>query len=106
MSRKSLLPAGLRGPLASARFAVVRLTLDHILENATGLGAPPPSWPRKELAVDIVPKAVYAFVTGAVADALAARGGPGSGQRHAAVRPGRRSGAGPAPRTDVHGRRG
>ncbi|WP_228988838.1 hypothetical protein [Streptomyces sp. DH8] len=104
--RSVMAHAGLRGPLASAQFAVVRLTTDQILENATGVGAPPPTWPRKELAVDIVHKAVYAFATGAVADALAARGGPGPGQRHAAVRPGRHSGVGPVPRTDVHGRRG
>ncbi|GAB3213737.1 hypothetical protein GCM10027294_47940 [Marinactinospora endophytica] len=33
--------AGLRGPWASAMFGVVRLTSDQILENATGVGAPP-----------------------------------------------------------------
>ncbi|GAA3009620.1 hypothetical protein Sfulv_53990 [Streptomyces fulvorobeus] len=49
-------------------------------------------------------KAVYAFATGAVADALAARGGPGPGQRHAAVRPGRHSDVGPLARRDAYGR--
>ncbi|XVS62197.1 hypothetical protein ACQPYE_28540 [Actinosynnema sp. CA-299493] len=92
--------AGLRGPVASAMFAVVRLTNDQILENATGVGAPPQTWPRKELAVDLVHKGVYAFATGAVADALAARNGPGPGQRHAALRPGRHSDVGPIARTD------
>ncbi|WP_200213760.1 hypothetical protein [Micromonospora coerulea] len=90
--------AGLRGPVASAMFTVVRLTSDQILENATGVGAPPQTWPRRELAVDVPHKAVYGFVTGAVADALAARHGPGPGQRHAALRPGRHSDVGPPPR--------
>lgn len=88
---------GLRGPLASAKFAVVRLTNDQILENATGVGAPPQTWPRKELLVDVLHKAIYAFVTGAVTDMLAARRGPGPGQRHAARLPGRHSDVGPVP---------
>ncbi|MFJ8584783.1 hypothetical protein ACIRD2_09005 [Streptomyces sp. NPDC093595] len=93
--RSVMAQAGLRGPVSSAKFAVVRLTNDQILENATGVGAPPSTWPRKELAVDLLHKTVYAFATGAVADALAARDGPGPGQRHAARRPGRRTGVGP-----------
>lgn len=96
--RSVMANVGLRGPVASAMFAVVRLTNDQILENATGVGAPPPTWPRPELAVDLLHKAVYAFTTGAVADALAARTGPGPGQRHAALRPGRESDVGPLPR--------
>ncbi|WP_399935971.1 hypothetical protein [Streptomyces kanamyceticus] len=95
--RSVMAQAGLRGPLASAQFAVLRLTNDQILENATGVGAPPSTWPRKELAVDLMHKTVYAFVTGAVADALAARGGTGPGQRHATLRPGRHSDVGPLP---------
>ncbi|MFI6931854.1 hypothetical protein [Streptomyces sp. NPDC050287] len=102
--RSVMAQSGLRGPLASAKFAVVRLTNDQILENATGVGAPPDTWPRQELVVDVLHKAVYAFTTGAVADALAARGGPGPGQRHAAVRPGRRAGIGPLPRKNAYGR--
>ncbi|WP_241249782.1 hypothetical protein [Rhodococcus sp. X156] len=62
---------GLRGPRASAAFTVIRLSLDQTLENVTGQGAPPWTWPRRELVVDVLHKAVYAFVTGAVADALA-----------------------------------
>lgn len=105
--RSVMAQAGLRGPLASAQFAVLRLTNDQILENATGVGAPPPTWPRKELVVDLVHKGVYAFATGAVADALAARGGPGPGQRHAALRPGRRADVGPTARPAAPaGRRG
>ncbi len=96
--RSVMANAGLRGPWASAMFTVVRLTNDQILENATGVGAPPQTWPRRELAVDLLHKAVYAYTTGAVADALAARTGPGPGQLHAAKRPGRHSDVGPPAR--------
>jgi hypothetical protein len=96
--RSVMANVGLRGPWASAMFAVVRLTNDQILENATGVGAPPQTWPRPELAVDLLHKTVYAFATGAVADAFAARSGLGPGQRHAALRPGRRTDVGPLPR--------
>ncbi|MER7192263.1 hypothetical protein [Streptomyces flaveolus] len=96
--RSVMAHAGLRGVWPSAQFAVVRLTNDQILENATGVGAPPSTWPRRELLVDLLHKTVYAFATGAVADALAARSGPGPGQRHAAVRPGRHADVGPLPR--------
>lgn len=65
--------AGLRGPWASGMHAVVRLTTDQTLENATGVGAPPWTWPREELVIDLAHKAVYALATGVVADALARR---------------------------------
>jgi hypothetical protein len=90
--------AGLRGPWASGMFWAVRLTNDQVLENATGVGAPPWTWPRRELAVDLLHKGVYALTTGLVADALAARHGLGPGQRHATVAPGRRPHAGPPAR--------
>jgi hypothetical protein len=90
--------AGLRGPWASAMFTVQRLSTDQILENATGAGAPPWTWPRDELVVDLLHKTVYAFATGLVADALAARSGPGPGQLHARKAPGRRHDVGPVPR--------
>lgn len=96
--RSLMAQVGLRGPLASAKFTVVRLTNDQILENATGVGAPPQTWPRSELALDVLHKAVYGLVTGLVADALAARDGLGPGQRHAARVPGRHAGVGPLPR--------
>ncbi|MFC6064303.1 hypothetical protein [Streptomyces ochraceiscleroticus] len=102
--RSVMAHVGLRGPWSSAKFAVVRLTNDQILENATGVGAPPQTWPRAELAVDLLHKTVYAFATGAVADALAARSGPGPGQRHAMLRPGRRPDAGPVARENAQGR--
>ncbi|CAM3097649.1 hypothetical protein SAXI111661_18070 [Saccharomonospora xinjiangensis] len=90
--------AGLRGPWASLMFFAVRLTNDQTFENATGVGAPPWTWPRDELVVDLVHKAVYAFATGLVADALAARRGSGPGQVHAEEFPGRRRHIGPPPR--------
>jgi hypothetical protein len=62
---------GLRGPRASAMFTVIRLANDQTLENITGQGAPPWTWPRDELVVDVLHKAVYAFTTGVIADALA-----------------------------------
>ena len=62
--------ANLRGPLASLMHAPLRLSLDQTLENATGVGAPPWTWPRDELVVDMGAKTLYALVTGAVADAL------------------------------------
>lgn len=99
--RSVMAQAGLRGPAASAKFTVVRVTNDQILENATGVGAPPATWPRAELLVDLLHKTVYGFATGLVADALAARDGLGPGQRHAAAHPGRRTDAGPLPREDA-----
>jgi hypothetical protein len=62
--------ANLRGPWASLMFAHVRLTIDQTLENATGVGAPPWTWPRDELVIDLFGKGVYAFTTGALTDAL------------------------------------
>ncbi|WP_234528373.1 hypothetical protein [Streptomyces sp. MH191] len=102
--RSVMAHTGLRGPWSSAKFTVVRVTSDQILENATGVGAPPSTWPRRELVTDLLHKVVYGFATGAVADALAARSGPGPGQRHAAARPGRRADAGPVPRHRAYGR--
>jgi len=63
---------GLRGPRAHLTHTVVRLATDQTLENATGVGAPPPSWPVSEQVVDALHKAVYAFATGVVADRLVA----------------------------------
>jgi hypothetical protein len=59
---------GIRGPLASAWHTVVRLAFDQTVENATGVGSPPSSWPVREQVVDVVHKTVYAVVTGLVAD--------------------------------------
>jgi hypothetical protein len=62
--------ANLRGPLASLMHTNLRLSFDQTLENLTGAGAPPWTWPRDELAIDVSHKALYSVVTGAVSDAL------------------------------------
>ncbi|QDV39581.1 hypothetical protein [Tautonia plasticadhaerens] len=67
---------GVRGPVGSLLFMNLRLLNDQSLENATGVGAPPWTWPVDEQAIDLLHKGVYAFVAGAVADRLVA-GPPG-----------------------------
>ena len=61
---------GLRGWRASAWHTSIRLATDQTLENATGVGAPPWTWSRRDQVIDVTHKAVYSFVTGAVADRL------------------------------------
>lgn len=61
---------GIRGPVGSFIFMNLRLLNDQTLENATGVGAPPWTWPVDEQVIDLTHKAVYAFVTGAIADRL------------------------------------
>ena len=70
--RGAMSASNLRGPTASFLHTWVRLAIDQTLENRTGVGAPPLTWPRDELVIDVAHKAVYAFATGAVADALIA----------------------------------
>ena len=60
---------GIRGAQASAVHTVIRLATDQTLENATGVGAPPATWPVRERVVDYLHKGVYAFATGLIADA-------------------------------------
>lgn len=59
---------GMRGPVVNAWHTVTRLAVDQTIENATGVGAPPTTWPVREQVVDVLHKAVYAYVTGLVAD--------------------------------------
>jgi hypothetical protein len=61
---------GFRGPVGSFLFMNLRLLNDQTLENSTGVGAPPWRWPVNEQVVDLLHKAIYAFVTGIVADRL------------------------------------
>jgi hypothetical protein len=61
---------GFRGPVGSFLFMNLRLLNDQTLENATGSGAPPWTWPVDEQAIDLLHKAVYAFAAGCVADYL------------------------------------
>jgi len=63
---------GIRGAEASATHAVARLAFDQTMENASGAGAAPSTWPRSERLIDVTQKALYAAVTGAVADRLVA----------------------------------
>lgn len=63
---------GIRGGEATMTHTVVRLAFDQTMENATGAGAPPSTWPHPERVIDVAHKALYALVTGAVADRLVA----------------------------------
>ena len=81
---------GLRGPVGSFVFLNLRLLNDQALENATGVGAPPWTWPEDEQALDLLHKAIYAFTTGLVADALAPRSSRSPTPRRGWT-PGRRS---------------
>lgn len=63
---------GIRGPVGSFLFMNLRLLNDQTLENATGVGAPPWTWPVDEQVIDLLHKAIYAFATGATADRLVA----------------------------------
>jgi hypothetical protein len=79
--------ANLRGPWASLMHGQIRLSVDQTLENATGVGAPPWTWPRDELVIDLTHKQLYSLATGALADALvsptptSSARRPGLGQR-------------------------
>jgi hypothetical protein len=63
---------GLRGPQAHLAHTVVRLSFDQTLENSTGCGAPPRTWPARERAWDIAHKAVYSLATGLFAERIVA----------------------------------
>jgi len=59
---------GVHGPFGDLMFVGVRLLIDQTLENWTGVGALPWTWPVSEQIIDILHKAVYAFGTGFWAD--------------------------------------
>jgi len=61
---------GFGGPVGSFLFMNLRLLNDQTLENATGVGSLPWTWPKDEQVIDLIQKGIYAFVTGAVADSL------------------------------------
>ena len=61
---------GVRGPVGSFLFLNLRLLNDQTLENATGVGTPPWTWPIDEQVIDLLHKTIYAFVTGVIADRL------------------------------------
>ena len=68
--RALMAQCGMRGPMGSFIFMNLRLLNDQALENATGVGAPPWTWPVDEQVIDLLHKAVYAFTTGLIADRL------------------------------------
>ena len=68
--RALLAQRGMRGPMGSFLFMNLRLLNDQTLENATGVGAPPWTWPVDEQVIDLLHKALYAFATGLIADRL------------------------------------
>lgn len=59
---------GIRGAQATATHTVVRLAFDQTVENLSGAGAPPSTWPVGEQVLDAAHKAVYSIVTGWVSD--------------------------------------
>jgi hypothetical protein len=59
---------GIRGGQATATHAVVRLAFDQTVENLTGAGAPPATWPKQEQLLDVAHKGLYSTVTGVIAD--------------------------------------
>jgi hypothetical protein len=61
---------GLRGPRAHLAHTVVRLSFDQTLENSTGCGAPPRTWPVREQVWDTAHKALYSLTTGVLAERL------------------------------------
>jgi hypothetical protein len=61
---------GLRGVRAHLAHTAVRLSFDQTVENATGVGAPPHTWPVREQVWDVAHKAVYSVITGLVAERL------------------------------------
>jgi hypothetical protein len=59
---------GVRGPFADFIFMGVRLMTDQTLENWTGVGSLPWTWPVNEQVTDLLHKFVFAFVTGYLTD--------------------------------------
>ncbi|KAJ9496143.1 hypothetical protein LTR99_008250 [Exophiala xenobiotica] len=62
--------SGIVGPFGSFLFMGVRLCIDQTLENLTGVGALPWTWPVHEQIIDLMHKAIFAAVTGYVADRM------------------------------------
>jgi hypothetical protein len=70
IARGFMAKKGLRGPVGSFLFMNLRLLNDQTLENATGVGTPPWTWPVDEQIIDLIHKGIYAFTTGVIADQL------------------------------------
>lgn len=56
------------GPFANFMFTGMRLLNDQTLENWTGVGAPPWTWPKSEQWIDVLHKGVFATATGVLCD--------------------------------------
>jgi hypothetical protein len=82
IARALMAAQGFRGLSASTAHLVLRFSTDQTLENATGVGAPPWTWPRDLLKLDVFHKAVYAYTTGAIVDRLV-QPVPAAPERHA-----------------------
>src|SRR3954447_12106383 len=61
---------GFRGPVGSFLLMNLRLLNDQTWENATGVGAPPWTWPADEQAIALLHRAVSASAPGAVPGGL------------------------------------
>ena len=61
---------GMRGVRADVAHTVVRLSFDQTLENVSGCGAPPSTWPVPEQVWDTAHKAIYSLITGMLTDRL------------------------------------
>ncbi|KFA45623.1 hypothetical protein S40293_11278 [Stachybotrys chartarum IBT 40293] len=59
---------GVRGPFSDFMFVGIRLLIDQTLENWTGVGALPWTWPVNEQIIDILHKTVFALSTGYFTD--------------------------------------
>ncbi|BFZ60160.1 hypothetical protein YB2330_001182 [Saitoella coloradoensis] len=59
---------GITGPLANFSFSLLRQGFDQVLENWTGVGAPPWTWPVYEQWIDLFHKTCYAFTVGYLTD--------------------------------------
>ncbi|KAK2864996.1 hypothetical protein FQN49_004018 [Arthroderma sp. PD_2] len=59
---------GVQGPFATFIFVGIRLAIDQTLENWTGVGSLPWTWPVGEQIIDIFHKSVYALATGFLTD--------------------------------------
>lgn len=81
---------GVRGPVGSFLFMNLRLLNDQTLENATGVGTLPWTWPQDEQIIDLVHKGIYAFTAGVVADQLVT-GPPQSADQRAGWYPGQKA---------------
>lgn len=68
--RGLLAERGVRGPVGSFMFTNLRLLNDQTLENLTGAGSLPWTWPTDEQLIDLLHKGIYGFTTGAMADLL------------------------------------